>query len=71
MSQEILQKSWEKAREAKNAVEVRERELVKERQMKGETWIPKHFSLNYSRENGWHCSPTQSLVPPAPIVVPF
>lgn len=71
VSQGILKKSWEKAREAKNSVELRERELLKERKMKGETWIPKHFTLTYSKENGWHCSPLKTLVPPAPIVVPL
>lgn len=71
VSQAILKKSWEKAREAKNSVEQRGRELSKERKMKGETWVPKHFIVTYSNENGWYCSPTKTLVPPAPIVVPL
>jgi oxysterol-binding protein-related protein 8 len=71
VSQAILKKSWDKAREAKSAVEVREREILKERKMRGEIWVPKHFSVTYSKENGWHCSTTQNRVPPAPIVVPL
>ncbi|KAA8522705.1 hypothetical protein F0562_009133 [Nyssa sinensis] len=71
VSEGILKKNWEKAREAKIAVEKKERELVRERQAKGETWVPKHFTISYSKENGWDCSPNQKLVPPAPVVVPL
>ncbi|XWS28138.1 hypothetical protein CRYUN_Cryun25bG0039800 [Craigia yunnanensis] len=71
LSQAILSRDWEKAKEAKNAVEVKQRELLRERESKGETWVPQHFSLTYSKDAGWECSPTQQLVPPAPIVVPL
>ncbi|KAI8571446.1 hypothetical protein RHMOL_Rhmol01G0120900 [Rhododendron molle] len=71
VSQNILSKCWEKAREAKTAVEEREREMLRERKAKGETWVPKHFTVSYSKEGGWTCLPNQRLVPPAPIVVPF
>lgn len=71
VSQNILSKCWEKAREAKTAVEEKERELLKERKEKGEIWVPKHFTVSYSKEDGWTCSPIQRLVTPAPIVVPF
>ncbi|CAK9182365.1 unnamed protein product [Ilex paraguariensis] len=70
VSQSILSKCWEKAREAKTAVEEKERELVKERVSKGETWVPKHFTVSYTKESGWDCLPNHKLVPPAPIVVP-
>ena len=71
VSQNILSKCWNKAREAKTAVEEKERELVRERKTKGETWVPKHFTVSHSKESGWNCFPNQKLVPPAPIVVPF
>ncbi|XP_057467098.1 oxysterol-binding protein-related protein 4B-like [Actinidia eriantha] len=71
VSQNILSKCWDKAREAKTAVEEKERELVRERETKGETWVPKHFTVSYSKETGWSCFPNQKLVPPAPIVAPY
>jgi hypothetical protein len=72
VSKGILSKDWEKAREAKKAVEEKQRELLRDRESKGETcWVPKHFSVSYSKEGGWDCSPIQQRVPPAPIVVPL
>lgn len=71
VSQAILSKSWDKAKEAKTGIEVKEREAVKEREKKGEKWVPKHFYLSYSKENGWHCSPIHNKVLPAPITVPL
>lgn len=71
VSRGILRKEWEEAKEAKKAVEEKERELRREREYTGETWIPKHFKLSYTNEEGWNCSPEHTLVPPAPIVVPF
>ncbi|XP_062164501.1 oxysterol-binding protein-related protein 4B-like isoform X2 [Alnus glutinosa] len=72
VSKGILSKDWEKAREAKKAVEEKQRELLRDRESKGETcWAPKHFSVSYSKEGGWDCSPIQQRVPPAPIVVPL
>ncbi|KAK7265227.1 hypothetical protein RJT34_32843 [Clitoria ternatea] len=68
LNQAILNKDWEKAREAKRMVEERQRELLRERESKGETWIPKHFKVSYSKEQGWDCSPIQKKVPKAPIV---
>ncbi|KAF5183628.1 Oxysterol-binding protein-related protein 4b [Thalictrum thalictroides] len=70
VSQAILRKEWEKARGAKNVVEEKERVLRRERECKGETWIPNHFTLSYSKEEGWDCTPKLTLVPPAPIVAP-
>lgn len=67
-NQAILSKNWEKARETKQAVEERQRELLRERESKGETWIPKHFMVSYSKEGGWECSPIHKLVSDAPIV---
>lgn len=71
VSRGILSKNWEKAREAKTAIEVRERELARDRESRGENWVPKHFTVSYSKENGWECSPNQKWVPPAPVVVPL
>ncbi|KAK2969251.1 hypothetical protein RJ640_003485, partial [Escallonia rubra] len=71
VSRGILSKWWDKAREAKKAIEEKEREFVKERVSKGETWVSKHFRVSYSKETGWECSPNQKWVPPAPIVVPL
>ncbi|XVF69931.1 hypothetical protein PTKIN_Ptkin11bG0120500 [Pterospermum kingtungense] len=71
LSQAIMSGDWGKAKEAKNAVEVKQRELLKEREAKGEKWVPQHFSVTYSEDGGWECSPVQKSVPPAPIVVPL
>ncbi|XP_061361963.1 oxysterol-binding protein-related protein 4C-like [Gastrolobium bilobum] len=68
LSQAIMSKEWEKAREAKQAVEERQRELLRERESKGETWVPKHFMVSYSKEVGWDCSPIHKWVAVAPIV---
>lgn len=71
VSHGILGKDWEKARKAKRNVEQMQRELQKERDSRGEKWLPKHFTVTHSKENGWDCSPIESQVPPAPIVVPI
>jgi hypothetical protein len=71
VSQAILNKNWEKAKEAKNAVEEKQRKLLRERESREETWVPKHFTVSHSNEGGWDCSPIQNRVPPAPIVVPL
>lgn len=68
LSKGILSKDWEKAREVKNGVEEKQRELLKERESKGETWIPKHFTLSQTKEGDWDCLPIQKWVPPSPIV---
>ncbi|KAK7281166.1 hypothetical protein RIF29_08902 [Crotalaria pallida] len=68
LSQAILSKNWEKAKEAKQIVEEGQRELLRERESKGETWTPKHFIVSYSKEGGWDCSPIHNLVSDAPIV---
>ncbi|XP_058753170.1 oxysterol-binding protein-related protein 4C-like isoform X2 [Vicia villosa] len=68
LSQAIMTKDWEKAREAKQVVEERQRELVRERESKGENWIPKHFVVSYSKEVGWDCSPIHKCVSAAPII---
>ncbi|WVZ12019.1 hypothetical protein V8G54_016549 [Vigna mungo] len=68
LSEAILNKDWEKAREAKKTVEERQRELLREREAKGENWTPKHFVVSYSKEEGWNCSPIRKSVPHAPIV---
>ncbi|XVF19015.1 hypothetical protein REPUB_Repub11eG0074400 [Reevesia pubescens] len=71
LNQAIMSQDWEKAKEAKNAVEEKQREVLRERESKGATWVPQHFSVTYSKEDGWDCSPTQQWVQPAPIVVPL
>ncbi|CAO2841785.1 unnamed protein product [Amaranthus hypochondriacus] len=70
VSKGIVNKEWDKAREAKKAVEEKEREFRKQRESKGDKWIPKHFDLTYSQDIGWECSPKQKIVPPAPIIFP-
>ncbi|XP_065851450.1 oxysterol-binding protein-related protein 4C-like [Euphorbia lathyris] len=70
VSEAIMSKNWEKATEAKKSIEEKQRELKRERDSKGQTWLPKHFIL--SKNNGtWESSPIQKSVPPAPIVVPL
>ncbi|XP_062077407.1 oxysterol-binding protein-related protein 4C-like isoform X2 [Humulus lupulus] len=71
VSQGIMSKDWVKAREAKKAIEENQRVLLRERKSKSETWVPKHFIVSYSKENGWDCSPLRKTIPPAPIVVPL
>ncbi|XP_003595047.3 oxysterol-binding protein-related protein 4C isoform X2 [Medicago truncatula] len=68
LSQAIVSKDWEKAREAKQVVEERQRELMRERDSKGENWIPKHFVVSYSKEVGWDCTPIHNYVSAAPII---
>ncbi|MED6132823.1 hypothetical protein PIB30_022466 [Stylosanthes scabra] len=67
VSEAILNKDWEKATAAKKLVEERQRELARERIKKGETWLPKHFAVSYTKERGWNCLPIQKWVPPSPI----
>jgi len=64
LSEAILSKDWEKAKVAKKSIEERQRELRRERESKGENWVPKHFS----KEEGWNCSPIEKWVPNAPII---
>lgn len=71
VSQYIMRQDWEKASEAKKAVEEKQRKLLRERESAGETWVPRHFSVSCNRESGWDCSPIEKVVPPAPIVVPL
>ncbi|KAI5445995.1 oxysterol-binding protein-related protein 4C [Lathyrus oleraceus] len=68
LSQAIMNKDWEKAREEKQVVEGEKRELVRERESKDENWIPKHFVVSYSKEVGWNCSPIHQCVSAAPII---
>ncbi|XP_048132960.1 oxysterol-binding protein-related protein 4C-like isoform X2 [Rhodamnia argentea] len=71
VSRGILSKDWDKARETKKSIEEEQRELKRERDSRGETWIPKHFTVSCNKENGWDCTPIQKSVPSAPIHVPF
>ncbi|XP_070018705.1 oxysterol-binding protein-related protein 4C isoform X1 [Nicotiana sylvestris] len=70
LSQAILSRNWDKAKQAKTVVEERERELARERKSKSEIWVPKHFTISYSKESGWDPTPNEKWVPPAPIIVP-
>ncbi|KAI4380264.1 hypothetical protein MLD38_006475 [Melastoma candidum] len=70
VSEAILRKDWERAGEAKRAVEEKQRMLRTQRESNGENWVPKHFNLSYNKEDGWHCSPQQNRVSRAPIEVP-
>ncbi|CAO2841784.1 unnamed protein product [Amaranthus hypochondriacus] len=71
VSKGIISTDWDKARDAKRAVEEKERELLRLRKSKGEQWIPNFFNLSYNAETGWDCSPKQDTVPPAPIIFPI
>ncbi|KAK8697559.1 hypothetical protein V6N13_113701 [Hibiscus sabdariffa] len=66
-----MRHEWEKAKEAKNAVEEKQRELLRERESRGESWVPQHFTVTRTKDGGWECCPKQQWVPPAPIVVPL
>lgn len=70
VSEAILAKDWEKASEAKRRVEDTARKLEKERNEKGEVWMPKHFSLSQDKNGSWECWPLDKSVRPAPIIVP-
>ncbi|GAB2291437.1 hypothetical protein Dimus_025692 [Dionaea muscipula] len=69
VSRGILSKDWDSAREAKTAIEEREREMLRERKSSG-NWSPQHFDLSYSKQDGWDCSPKEKNVPQAPIIYP-
>ncbi|GER36175.1 oxysterol-binding protein [Striga asiatica] len=72
VSRAILQKSWDRAREAKTRVEERQRELARERKSKDDDFAPKYFRVSYDHakgNNGWDCLPINKLVPKAPILV--
>ncbi|KAJ3704605.1 hypothetical protein LUZ61_008310 [Rhynchospora tenuis] len=71
VSQAIINKDWEKAREAKRKIEERERMLARERKEKGQVWMPKHFTVSQTKEGHWECSPLDASVPQAPIFVPL
>ncbi|CAL0330335.1 unnamed protein product [Lupinus luteus] len=68
LSQAILNNDWEKAREAKQLVEERQRKIMTEREISGKVWVPKHFAVSYTKEGGWECSPIHKWVPAAPII---
>ncbi|CAM0911946.1 unnamed protein product [Alopecurus aequalis] len=70
VSEAILAKDWEKASEAKRQVEGRARKLHKERNERGEVWMPKHFSFSQDKNGNWECWPLEKSVHPAPIIVP-
>ncbi|KAJ8444235.1 hypothetical protein Cgig2_028116 [Carnegiea gigantea] len=71
VSKGIMKKEWEKARDAKRHLEDKQRELLRQRKSKGENWVPKHFHLSYTPENGWDCSPKHKTIAPAPIIFPI
>nr|GEZ64104.1 oxysterol-binding protein-related protein 4C-like [Tanacetum cinerariifolium] len=48
----ILNKSWDKANDAKTSIEEKEREVARSRKSKGEAWVPKHFVLSDCKETG-------------------
>ncbi|XXG80165.1 hypothetical protein AAC387_Pa09g1096 [Persea americana] len=69
VNQGMLNKNWEKAKAAKKSIEERERQLARERKSTGDSWVPKYFNLDYTKDGGWECTPKHERVPPAPIVV--
>lgn len=70
VSESILSKNWDKAKQAKTIIEEKEREFAKERKSKNEIWVPKHFRVSYSKEFGWEATPKERWVQKAPIIVP-
>ncbi|EPS69107.1 oxysterol-binding protein [Genlisea aurea] len=64
VSRGILEKNWSRAREAKAAIEEKQR-----REMGGMEWRPKYFTFTPSDDNPWECSPILPNVPPAPITI--
>ncbi|KAG7546168.1 Oxysterol-binding protein superfamily [Arabidopsis suecica] len=68
VSEGILKKDWERAREAKILVEEKQREALKQREASGESWVPKHFSV-VKKGKDWDCSPLQPTVPRAPLII--
>jgi hypothetical protein len=70
LTEAIVSNDWEKAKEAKQGVEERQRKMLRERETKGEHWTPKNFLVSYSNESGLECecSPINKWVPPAPII---
>ncbi|XP_076937600.1 oxysterol-binding protein-related protein 4C-like isoform X2 [Bidens hawaiensis] len=74
VNEAILSKSWDKANDAKIAIEEKEREIVRSRKLKGESWVPKHFVLSGSKETGewgWDVTPKNIKVTTGPIVYPM
>ncbi|CAA7062429.1 unnamed protein product [Microthlaspi erraticum] len=69
-SEGIMSTDWEKAREGKRYVEERQRESSRQREVSGQSWTPKHFSVVRAGKD-WDCVPLQPSVPKAPIVVPL
>ncbi|XP_078151106.1 oxysterol-binding protein-related protein 4C-like [Carex rostrata] len=71
VSEAIMNKDWERAREAKRKIEETQRALSRERKEKEQlVWMPKHFSVSQTKESQWECSPLNESVPQAPIFVP-
>lgn len=68
LSEKILKNDWERAKEAKKAVEEKQRESLKQREASGESWVSKHF-LVVKDGKDWDCSPLQPMVPRAPLVI--
>ncbi|KAJ0251438.1 Oxysterol-binding protein-related protein 4B [Hirschfeldia incana] len=68
VSEGILNKDWERAGEAKKAVEEKQRKSMKQREVSGEPWVPKHFSVVKNGKD-WDCTPLHPTVPRAPLVI--
>ncbi|KAL0315978.1 UNVERIFIED_CONTAM: Oxysterol-binding protein-related protein 4B [Sesamum radiatum] len=49
VNQGILQKSWDKAREAKTCIEERQRQVAREKTSREDEWSPKHFIVSHSK----------------------
>ncbi|XP_011625744.1 oxysterol-binding protein-related protein 4C isoform X2 [Amborella trichopoda] len=64
----ITNKEWDNARDAKKAIEEKERSIRRERMKKGTVWVPKYFHLVKTEDNAFEVLPRQSQVPPAPII---
>lgn len=69
VSEAVLGRDWDRARDAKRKVEDGERRRRAERDASGEIWAPRFFRVTQNKDGGWECRPITSEVPPAPIVV--
>lgn len=65
----IVRKEWEAARQYKNEIEERQRDLAKQRKLEGKVWLPKHF-VEVDGEDCWQWRHIGKAVPRAPLVVP-
>eukprot|EP01018_Ginkgo_biloba_P027155 Gb_21513 [translate_table: standard] len=70
VSESILKRDWNRAREAKRDVEEKQRSLQIKRFIAGRTWSPNHFVRREDGGEGWDYLHRPQPLSTAPIVVP-